>query len=179
MARIQRTAPPAEPIIPPVTPPRRMGRVSRPGAEAAKTNAKSEAALKAIDNHLQLIAIAQERIDYLKNRIQPDINKEQAEIDRLKGVLEAELKAAKLPGYTNGVMSASFQDIMSRASREIDAAKVQKALSPADFLKVVKVQVTELKTVMSEREINNVSITTPAKKTGTRFVVEKVEPKKK
>jgi hypothetical protein len=177
MPRIQRTAPDTT-IPPPVSAPRRMMRVSNPGRADTQLAAAQAKALQAIDNHLQLIAIAQNKIDYLRDRIQPDINKEQIEIDRLKGVLEAELKAAKLPGYTNGQWEAKFEDIMAKASRTIDVAKVQKALAPADFLKVVKVLVTDLKTVMSEREINNVSTTIEAHKTGERFVVQSVVTKK-
>ncbi len=174
MTRIQRTTP-AEAVTPPTSAPRRIGRVSNPGRDTAAQDKK----LQAIDNHLQLIAIAQEKIDYLKNRIQPDINKEQMEIDRLTKVLEDELKAAKLPGYTNGKWVAKFEDVIANGSREIDVAKVQKALPPADFIKVVKVLLKDLKTVMSEREINNVSTTIPAHKTGTRFIVQPVVADKK
>ncbi len=172
MARIQRTPP--EPIAPPAGAPRRMMRVTNPGRDVAAQDKK----LQAIENHLQLIAIAQDKIDYLKNRIQPDINKEQAEIDRLKVVLEAELKAAKLPGYTNGKWEARWVQSMGKSTREIDVVKVQKALPPADFLKVVKVLVTDLKTVMSQREIDNVSTVTPGVPGPSTFIVQPVDIKK-
>lgn len=169
MARIMRSTSPE--TTPPLVPsPRRMGRVSRPSKDGEK-----KAALEAmIANHLQLVAINQEKIDYLKARIQPEITQIEAEIARLKTVLEGEIKEAKIDGYTNGVWEARFITTMGRMSREIDTVKVRKALKEEDFLKVVKVQVTELRTYMSEREIDGVSNITPAAPGETKFVVQPV-----
>ncbi len=172
MVRVART-----PVAPETLPetPRRMMRVSRPGRDMVKTDQQ----MKMIENHLQLIAIAHEKIAYLQERIRPDIEKEQAEIARLKDVLEAELKASKLPGYTNGQWEARWVTPPGRSSREIDADKVYKKLALADFMKVIKVQVTPLKTFMSEREIDQVSTTIPAVPGEPHFTVQPVAPAKK
>lgn len=173
MARIVRTAP-----APLEEAPRRIMRVSRSTEGAKEKEARHAKALQMVDNHLQLIAMSQKKIDYLRGTIQPDINKEQLEIDRLKGVLEGELRELKLPGYTNGQWEARFVTAMTKSSKEIDAAQVQKKLAPADFLKVIKVQVTPLRTFMSEREIARVSRTIPAAPGAVSFVVQPVVTKK-
>ena len=169
MARIVRTAPPALAEIP-----RRIGRVTR-----AKGDPKREAKmLEMVKNHLQLIAVHQNKIDYERARIQPEINDAQAEIDRLTKVLEGEIKELKLEGYTDGSWEARFVTAPTKSTTEIDTAAVQKKLPPADFLKVVKVQITPLRTFLSEREIGQVSKTIPAKPGAVSFVVQPVKKEK-
>ncbi len=175
MARIART-PPAE--LPQATPPvasaRRMMRVTNPDRD----NIAKDKALKMIENHLQLIAITQNRIDHLRKTIEPEIIKNEQEIERLKGVLETELKAAKLPGYTIGTWEARWVQSMGRSSRDVSPEVLFPKMKQEDFFKVVKVQLQQLGQFLSEREIGAIATTIPAKPGAITFVVQPVIAKK-
>lgn len=172
MARIERTAPSATSAPPPAA--RRIGRVSQAGP---KSEAR-EKLMGMIENHLKLIAVTQNRIDYLRASIQPEIDLNNIEIERIKGVLREEMVKAGLNDFTDGEWEAKFVTEMTRASREVDIVKVRDALSEEDFMQVIKVQVTKLREVMGEREIDKISDITPAAPGETKFVVGPVEIKK-
>jgi hypothetical protein len=155
----------------PVEAPRRMMRVSRP----TKDDSKQKKAQEMLENHLQLIAINQQKIEWLMARVLPEKLEIEAEIARLVKVVEQDLKDSGLPGYSNGEWEAKYVTDMGRESREVDVTKLQKALKPAEFLQCVKPQIALLKQFLSEREIDGISNITPAKPGETRFVCAAVK----
>lgn len=142
--------------------PRRIMRISRSRTEQPPVENNTAV----IETILQLIAKNTGQIEVLV-----------AANEQASAALHAALVAAKIVGYTDGAWEAKIVDVMSKTSKDIDPAKVKDSLGLEDFMKVVKVSATELKQFMSEREINAVSKITPAKVTGNKLVVSKVEVK--
>ena len=171
MATMIRRTRPAEA---PAEAPRRLMRVTRPAREV-ENNTKAMATL---ENHLKLLELHQNRMDYLRASIQPEILTIQAEMHRLEGVVEQDLIATKKGGYTNGAWECKFVTPMTREIREPDIAKIKKAMKPEEFLQVIKIQITSLKKFMTEREIDALSKVTPAVAGERQFVVGPAAVKK-
>lgn len=155
-------------------PQRKLMRASK----AAPSEVVKEAQKKIIANKLQLIAMDYEKIERLQKRIQGEVDECRASIKRQEADIQEALKKSGMEGYTDGKWEALFEHQISRSTRVFDNNAVYKRLSLKDFLSVVKVQATEVKSVMNEREIEEVSEVIPGEKKPDIFVVRKVPEKK-
>jgi hypothetical protein len=158
MAAVLRRTPPA----PAVEAPRRMMRVSRPGLVDAKSVAAQEKIESTLKNHLQLIAYNANRAEYLRASIAAELLSLEEDTKRHAAICEKALKDGKLKGWTTADWECKFEDTLIRGSREPKLDEVLLALGEENFLKVVKVQITELKEFMTDNEINAVSTVVPA-----------------
>lgn len=119
-----------------------------------------------IDERMQLIAQNQKTIAELMDQIEADTR-----------FVEEAMSAAKISEHDHAGLLAHWIETKTNASTEYDLAKLLKKLGQADFMKVVKAQAGEVKKFLSEREIGEVSTTTPGKKTGDKFEI--IVPKTK
>lgn len=177
MATMMRTR--TAPAAAATAPERKLFRSRTVEKKAAVSEAKKAEQIKIIQNKLQLIAMDAAKIERLQDRIRPEIEECNANIAKQKKDIETALKAADLPGYTDGIWEALFETPITRGSREFHTLAVYNALKLEDFLSVVKVQATEMKNVMNEREIEKVSTFIPGEKKDPVFVCRKVAKKGK
>lgn len=176
MATMMRTrTPPAAATAPE----RKLFRSRTVEKKAAVSEAKKQEQITVIQNKLQIIAMDVAKIERLQERIRPDIEACNANIEKQKKDIAAALKAEDLPGYTDGTWEALFETPSTRGSREFNIKAVYDALKLDDFLSVVKVQATEMKNVMNEREIEQVSKFIPGEVKDPVFVCRKVAKKGK
>lgn len=80
--------------------------------------------------------------------------------------IEALMVAGKLQDVDDGVWSAAYKPSAGRASSEVDLTKFRKYVGDAKFFSVVKVGVTDAKTLVSEKEWVKAGITTVEGKAG-------------
>ncbi len=157
-----------KPLARSVTPQRNVGRVSRGRTVAAAAQMGKEAAVPILNRSLQLIA-----------KLNAEIAEIAQSIAEQEALIEKTLIDAKMQGHTNGVMSAQLKDVYSRESLDIEPEVLRDALAGDDekFYSCVKVSITELRKIMTEKEMRDIGVASEVKKTGTVLKIEAVKHK--
>lgn len=115
---------------------------------------------------LQSIAQADSQIDSL-------VEQRDTATERIKTLMETHKRTGHLAhGY-----KATLAESYSRESTEIDPKQFKARVGDTDFWKTVRVNVTDARTVLSEREIGEISKTTPKKYQGMKLKVEQLKTK--
>lgn len=141
-------------------------RITRRKVVLRTTARDSEKVQKQLDELLQSIAKLQLEVDEATQR----------KVDFEKQV-EKLMRGYKIPKHEWGELVAQIVDTFSRTSKEVDPQKLYNKLNEKDFFSCVKVQLTELAKIMSEKEIEAIATIEHSKKTGDKFEI--VRPKKK
>ena len=127
--------------------------------------------------------VAEDRLrEYLQSiaKAQRQIEDAAKVIDSNRADIERILKAQNLPGWTDGVLEASFVDVYTNEKKEIDPKKLYQYLvklrKSDSFFSCIKVQVGETKKFLAENEVRELAVITKPKKTGTELKIVPVKP---
>lgn len=141
-------------------------RITRRKVVLRNTAREADLVTKQLDTLLQSIATLQQEIE----------NAAQERVDLEKQV-EKLMRGNKIKEHEWGELVARIVDVYSRTSKEVDPQKLYNKLNEKDFFSCVKVQLTELAKIMSEKEIEKIATIEHSKKTGDKFEI--IRPKKK
>lgn len=135
---------------------------------AASRLAKATVARTQIDNLLQSVAKTEAALDAAMAELQ----NEHAKIEDL-------MRANNITAHSNGVYKLGIEEQHSRMSRTIDPKRFRAQVIDKDFWACVEVSVTKAKALMTDRELDAVAVTTPAKSTGFHFKIKKLDTPKR
>lgn len=139
-----------------------------------RTRAVARGVLRQENNHIKDI---DERMQSIA-RIRQEMLAAAQQISELEKEVEELMKKGKLEEHQYLDLLAHFVETKTNASTFVDPKVLYAKLKDKnDFFSVVKVQVGELKSVMTEKEIEAVAKITPGKVTGTKFEI--IVPKDK
>lgn len=141
--------------------------IRRTRAVARGALRQEDSHVKDIDERLQSIALAR-----LAMATQLE------EIAGWEREVEALMKQAKMSTHEAFGLVAEFVEVKTNQTKEVTVEACRKALkNDKDFYACLKVQLTTLKTFLSENEIDRIAKITPGKVTGQKFQI--IQPKTK
>lgn len=128
----------------------------------------ANAAREQITEQLKLISQAEHEID----KAQAIITEATAKINEL-------MRQNNLQMHSNGVHSAVIEETFTRQSTHIDPKKFRAAVSADVFWDCIEVAVGKAREHMTSRELDKISDVVPAKSTGYRLKIKRLEVKRR